>query len=138
LLPVADVLSLHRPLRSDTRHTLDAARLAAMKSTAIVVNTARGALIDEVALAEALRERRIAGAGLDVFTSEPLPGESPLAGLDNIVLGPHTAGSTEDALRRTAEQCADQIIAVLNGVEPANLFNPAVWPRRRLPAGGTA
>lgn len=131
LLDVADVLSLHRPLRSDTRHTIDRAALARMKPDAILVNTARGALVDGAALIEALREKRIGGAGFDVFAVEPLPIDDPLLALDNVVLAPHVAGSTEGALRETADQCADQIIDVLAGRRPPHLVNPAVWERRR-------
>lgn len=131
LLAAADFVSLHRPLRDDTRHTLDADALAAMKPTAFVVNTARGALIDEAALAAALNEGRIAGAGLDVYETEPLPRQSPLLTCPNAILVPHCAGSTEDALRQTALQCADQIVDVLAGRRPPHLVNPEVWPRRR-------
>ena len=131
LLAEADFVSLHRPMRPDTRHTLDAAAFAAMKPTAFVINSARGALIDEAALAEALQSGRIAGAGLDVFETEPLPQDSPLLACDNTILAPHVAGSTEDALRETALQCADQIIEVLAGRKPPHLVNPDVWSRRR-------
>ena len=133
LLTAADVVSMHRPLRPDTQHTLDADRLRLLKPKAIVLNTARGGLIDEDALAAVLREERIAGAGLDVFASEPFAADSPLAHLPNVVLGPHIAGATEDALQRTAEQCAEQIIDVLAGREPRHLLAPEVWSRRRLP-----
>lgn len=131
LLAEADVVSLHRPLREDTRHTIDAAALAAMKPTAFLVNTARGALVDEAALAAALKEGRIAGAGLDVFEKEPLPADSPLKECETAILAPHVAGATEDALRETALQCAEQIIDVLAGRRPPHLVNPEVWDRRR-------
>jgi D-3-phosphoglycerate dehydrogenase len=133
LLAEADIVSLHRPLREDTRHTINAAALAAMKPSAILVNTARGALIDEAALAEALKAGRIAGAGLDVFEREPLPDESPLRECESAILAPHVAGATEDALRETALQCAEQIIDVLAGRRPPHLVNPDVWDRRRNP-----
>lgn len=131
LLAEADFVSLHRPLREDTRHTIDAAALSAMKKTAFLVNTARGALVDEAALAAALREGRIAGAGLDVFQKEPLPADSPLRECETAILAPHVAGATEDALRETALQCAEQIIDVLSGRRPPHLVNPEVWDRRR-------
>jgi D-3-phosphoglycerate dehydrogenase len=131
LLVVADVVSLHRPLRADSRHTLDAAALALLKPTAIVVNTSRGGLIDEAALADALRNKRLFGAGLDVLAEEPMLPSSPLAGLDNVVLTPHTAGSTEEALRETALRCAEQVVDVLNARLPAWLVAPDVWSRRR-------
>ncbi|HWK13191.1 MAG TPA: hydroxyacid dehydrogenase [Rhizobiaceae bacterium] len=135
LLAVADVLSLHRPARPDTRDMINAATLAAMKPGAILINTARGALIDEAALAEALKANRIRAAGLDVFEPEPIdPATSPLVGLPNIVLAPHVAGSTEDALKATALACAEHVIAALKGEKPSDLVDPAIWDRRRLAA----
>jgi len=135
LLAVADVLSLHRPARPDTRHMINARTLAAMKPGAILINTARGALIDEAALAEALKANRIRAAGLDVFDPEPVdPATSPLVGLPNIVLAPHVAGSTEDALKATALACAEHVIAALKGKKPSDLVDPAIWERRRLAA----
>jgi D-3-phosphoglycerate dehydrogenase len=134
LLEAADVVTLHRPLRPDTRHTLDRTALAWLRPGAIVVNTSRGGLIDEEALADALRERRLFGAGLDVLAAEPLPPDSPLAALDNVVLTPHVAGSTQEALRGTAVLCAEQIIDVLAGRRPASLVDPSMWARRRASA----
>jgi len=131
LLAEADVVSLHRPLREDTRHTIDKAALTAMKSTAFLINTARGALVDEAALAAALKEGSIAGAGLDVFEKEPLPADSALRECPTAILAPHVAGATEDALRETAIQCAEQILDVLAGRRPPHLVNPEVWDRRR-------
>jgi D-3-phosphoglycerate dehydrogenase len=135
LLALSDVVSLHRPARPDTRHMINAQTLTAMKPGAILINTARGALIDEAALAEALKANRIRAAGLDVFDPEPIdPASSPLVGLPNLVLAPHVAGSTEDALRATALACAEHVIAALNGQRPSDLVVPAVWDRRRLAA----
>jgi D-3-phosphoglycerate dehydrogenase len=131
LLAISDVVSLHRPLRADTRHTIDAAALAAMKPGAILVNTSRGGLIDEPALVDALRAGKLFGAGLDVFEREPLPVASPLAALANVVLSPHQAGSTQEALADTARQCADQIIDVLAGRQPDHMLDPSVWASRR-------
>ncbi|WP_454766478.1 hydroxyacid dehydrogenase [Cupriavidus campinensis] len=131
LLAISDIVSLHRPLRPDTRHTIDAAALASMKPGAILINTSRGGLVDEPALAEALRAGKLFGAGLDVFEREPLPGVSPLAALPNVVLSPHQAGSTLEALEATASQCADQIIDVLAGRQPQHMLDPSVWARRR-------
>jgi D-3-phosphoglycerate dehydrogenase / 2-oxoglutarate reductase len=138
LLSTSDVVSLHRPLRADTRHTLDRNALALLKPNAIVVNTSRGGLIDEEALAAALRERRLFGAGLDVLADEPMAATSPLRDLPNVVLTPHSAGSTVEALRETALRCAEQVVAVLQGRRPASLVDPGVWPRRRLPQGRPA
>jgi D-3-phosphoglycerate dehydrogenase len=104
-----------------------------VKPNAIVINTSRGGLIDEAALATALRERRLYGAGLDVFAREPLLAGSPLATLDNVVLSPHVAGSTQEALVATALQCAEQIIDVFAGRQPRDMIDPRVWARRRAP-----
>lgn len=131
LLAAADVVSLHRPLRADTKHTINAEALSQMKPSAILINTARGGLIDEKALVTALREKRIFGAGLDVFEHEPLLASADITTLDNVVITPHLAGSTEEAAMATATQCAEQIIAVLNETEPVNLVRPQVWAQRR-------
>ena len=131
LLAVADVVTLHRPLRADTRHTLDRAALARLKPMAIVVNTSRGGLIDEEALADALEEGRLFGAGLDVLAEEPLAPSSRLASIDNVILSPHVAGSTREALRETARQCAAQVVDVLQNRRPASLVEPGMWSRRR-------
>ena len=132
LLSTSDIVSLHRPLRPDTVHTLDADAMRLMKRGAIVVNTSRGGLIDERALAEALRSGHLFGAGLDVFEREPLPAGSALEGIPNVVLTPHVAGSSQEALHATARQCAEQVLAVLAGRRPSHLVQPAVWERRRL------
>lgn len=99
LLRRADVVTLHVPLTSETRHLVDAGTLAAMKRGAILVNTARGPLVDEHALAFALRSGHLAAAALDVFEQEPLPATSPLVDLHNIVLTPHISAGTRDALK---------------------------------------
>lgn len=133
LLAEADVVSLHRPLRPDTRNMIDAAALARMKTTAFLVNTARGELVDTAALAEALHAGRIAGAAQDVFKVEPAPADEPLLHAPNSVLAPHIGGVTEEAMRETALQCADQILDVLAGRRPPHLVQPEVWHRRRQP-----
>jgi D-3-phosphoglycerate dehydrogenase len=131
LLAAADVVSLHRPLRPDTRNMIDAAALARMKPTAFLVNTARGELVDTAALAEALRAGTIAGAAQDVFKVEPAPADEPLLAAPNSVLAPHIGGVTEEAMRETALQCAEQILDVLAGRRPPHLVQPEVWERRR-------
>ncbi len=130
LLRRADVVSLHLRLAAGTRHTIDAAAIGAMKSSAVILNTARGGLIDEPALLAALRAGRIAGAALDVFEEEPLPAGSPLRQLPNVLLSPHVAGQTREALERVAIAAADAILDVLDGRRPANVYNPAVYDRR--------
>jgi phosphoglycerate dehydrogenase-like enzyme len=113
LLARADVLSLHG--RPGPIPVLGRAEIAAMRPGAILVNTGRGALVDEAALAEALRAGRIFGAGLDVFTREPLPADSPLYGCPRLIMTPHVGGSTEAALIRTASTVARGIVAALRG-----------------------
>ncbi|MCJ8145053.1 hydroxyacid dehydrogenase [Ancylobacter sp. A5.8] len=128
LLAIADVVSLHLPNTPETRGVIGARELGLMKPGAFVVNTSRGALIDETALAQALGAHRIGGAGLDVFVREPLDPASPLAGLDNVVLSPHVAGSAVEALERTALLVAQQVAEVFAGRRPRHLVNPEIWP----------
>ena len=131
LLAAADAVSLHVPLTESTFHMIGRGEFAAMKPTAILVNTARGPLVDESALAAALAERRIAGAGIDVFEAEPPAADNPLLKAPNIVLSPHTAGSTVEAARYLSIASAEIAIAVLSGRQPSGLLNPDVWERRR-------
>lgn len=130
LLSESDIVSLHLPLLSQFRHMIDARALRLMKPTAILINTARGGLIDEIALADALSAGKIAAAGLDVFENEQMSGDHPLLKLPNVVVTPHIAGSTEEALRKTATQIVERIVAVLGGT-PMDVVNPAVWEGRR-------
>src|SRR5213079_849035 len=102
LLRQADVVTLHVAHTEQTHHLINGARLKLMKPTAVLVNTARGELVDAVALAEAIKEKRIGGAALDVFSVEPLPADSPLRGLDRVILTPHLAASTAEAQERVA------------------------------------
>ena len=98
LLSESDIVTLHVPLTPETEHMISTQELTKMKSTAILINTARGNVIDEAALIEALREKKIAGAGLDVFEKEPLPTDSPLLKMDNVVLTPHIGFLSEESL----------------------------------------
>jgi phosphoglycerate dehydrogenase-like enzyme len=118
LLAEADVVSLHVALSPETRQLIDARALARMKPTAILVNTARGALIDEQALATALAEGRLAGAGLDVLAEEPPPPDHPLFGFDSVVLTPHVAGLTDVAYRRMCVDTVAQVLRILRGEPP--------------------
>lgn len=131
LVSQVNILSLHRPSRAGTGPLLTDALLASMRPGALVINTARGDLIDETALARHLTSGQIGGAGLDVFSQEPPPVDSPLLHLPQLVLAPHTGGSTEQALARTARAVAGQVIEVLQGQRPAHLVAPAVWEHRR-------
>jgi D-3-phosphoglycerate dehydrogenase / 2-oxoglutarate reductase len=130
VLETSDVVSLHLALTPATRGLIGRPELARMKSTAYLINTSRGATIDETALADALAARRIAGAGLDVFMNDALPEDHRLLGLDNVVLTPHIAGSTTAAMERAARTLARGIIAVVRDEKPDNLVNSEVWPRR--------
>jgi len=114
----SDYVSLHLHLNSETEHTMNARRIGLMKPNAYLINVARGALIDESALLAALRECRIAGAGLDVFSSEPLDANSPLLAMPNVIATPHIAGVTDGTSRRRAEFAAANIERVANGLEP--------------------
>ena len=127
--PPSDVVSLHAPLNAESRHLIDADALARMKPTAILVNTARGPLVDEAALVEALRDGTIAAAGLDVFEREP-PLAPGLAELDNVVLLPHIGSATTAARAAMVELCCDNIVAVLSGRAPLTRSQP----RRPPPA----
>jgi len=120
LLPVADVVSLHVPLTQETHHLIDAAALRAMSPGAVLVNTARGPVVDERALVEALRSRVIAGAALDVFEREPEV-EEGLLGLDNVVLTPHLGSATRETRVAMGLLCVEALRAVLlDGRRPAN------------------
>jgi len=98
-----------------------------MRRGAWLINTARGALVDEAPLVEALRTHQLAAAALDVFADEPLPAGHPLLALDNVLLSPHVAGSSEQALAGTAAQVVRAVLQVSGGQRPANLLNPAVF-----------
>jgi (S)-sulfolactate dehydrogenase len=114
LLAQSDVVSLHIPLTAETRGLLDARRLGMMKRDAVLVNTARGGIVDEAALAAMLREGRLGGAALDVFDSEPLPAGSPLSGAPRLVLTPHIAGVTLEANERVSALIAERVAEALD------------------------
>ncbi len=118
----ADVLTLHVPMRPSNRHLIDKRRIASMKPGAILINTARGPVIDEAALVEALRGRRIAAAGLDVYEEEPRLAAG-LSELPNVVLLPHLGSATEATRRRMSEMAANNVLAVLRGEPPPDAVN---------------
>jgi glyoxylate reductase len=126
LLAQSDFVSLHAPLTSDTRHLMGAKQLALMKPQSILINTARGALVDEEALVRALREKRIAAAGLDVFEYEPKI-TAGLAALKNVVLLPHIGSGTIETRTRMALMAADNVLAMVKGQRPAHAVNPERW-----------
>ena len=127
----ADVLLLHVPLTPETTRLVTADVLAALRPTALLVNCSRGEVVDEPALVEALRGDRIAGAALDVFAEEPLPPDSPLRRLDNVVLTPHIAGVTAQSDETRAREIGERVLACAAGNRPAGLVNPEVWDSRR-------
>jgi len=126
LLANSDFIALHSALTPETRSMIDAAAIARMKPGARLVNCARGGLVDEAALIDALRSGSIAGAALDVFGAEPLPPDSPLRALPNIVLTPHIAASTVEAQRDVGTQIVDQVLAALRGEDFRNAVNMPV------------
>lgn len=129
LLSESDVVSLHVSLSTSTRHLIDAERLGRMKPTAILVNTSRGAVVDEGALVEALRSGTIRAAGLDVYEREPeiRPG---LLSMDNVVLVPHLGSATVRTREAMATLAADNLLAALEGLRPPTPVNPEVWEAR--------
>jgi D-3-phosphoglycerate dehydrogenase len=118
LLAISDFVSIHAPLTPATRGLFNAETFAKMKPGALLVNTARGPLIDEAALVQALKAGQIGGAALDVVATEPLPKNSPLIGHDDIILSPHTAFYSEEALTELQTKCASDVARVLSGEPP--------------------
>jgi glyoxylate reductase len=127
LLAHADFVSLHVNYSPETHHLISREQFARMKPTAYLINTARGPVVDEGALAEALRTKQIAGAGLDVYEREPEV-HPDLLELENVVLAPHIASATIDTRNAMATMAAKNIQAVFEGRRPPNLVNPEVWP----------
>ena len=132
LMSEADVVSIHVPLSKETYHLIDGQKIYRMKKDAILINTARGRVVDEKALIRALKEKRIAGAGLDVFEVEPLPLDSELLELENVVLSPHRGSASIETRSAMAELAAKNLIAVLKGQIPPALVNPEVMGIRSL------
>jgi D-3-phosphoglycerate dehydrogenase len=127
VLPDMDVVSVHCPLSEETRGMIGARELDAMKMSAYVINCARGGIVDEAALRDALERRSVAGAGLDVFVREPLPGDDPLLAFDNVITSPHIAGVTGEASMRMATGAARNVLAAFDGnLDPAAVVNSEV------------
>jgi D-3-phosphoglycerate dehydrogenase len=136
LLAQADVVVLCCPLTDETRGLLNAPRLATMKPDAVVINVSRGPVIDTPALVSAMQAGHLGGAALDVFDVQPLPPDSPLFALPNVILTPHMAGITEDSMFRMGRGTAEEVLRILANGLPVNFCNPEVEPayRRRFPA----
>jgi len=135
LVKESDVVSVHTPLTTETERLIGERELNLMKKSAILINTARGTVVDESSLIGALKKRTIAGAGLDVLVSEPPQLDNPLFELDNVILTPHSAGFTLEVMRRLWFACSDAVLRVLSGElpqPPANIVNPEVIPLLRL------
>jgi len=126
LLKESDFVSIHVPLTKETYHLIGEKELKMMKPTAILINTARGPIVDTNALVKALKEGWIAGAGLDVFDQEPLPLDHPLLELDNVTLTPHLGANTIDCRIRLAVTAAEEVLRVLHGEKPKYPVNPEV------------
>jgi phosphoglycerate dehydrogenase-like enzyme len=118
VLAEADYLSLHTPLTKATRHLIDRRALGLMKPTAVLINVARGPLVDEAALIAALQAGRLRGAGLDVFEREPVDPDNPLLKMDNVVATQHVAGTTFGTGRRRGQACADNVVRIAQGLPP--------------------
>jgi D-3-phosphoglycerate dehydrogenase len=126
----ADVVTLHCPLTPATRHLMDAAAFSALKPGALLVNTARGPVVQEAALVEALRSGRLAGAGLDVLELEPAAADHPLLALPNVVVSPHSAASTVEGMERMARTAVQNILDALDGrPDPSMMVNPEILRR---------
>src|SRR6266702_2126463 len=128
LLSRSDYVSISCPLTKDSRGMIGARQFALMQPHAYFITTARGFIHDETALAEALRDKHIAGAGLDVWAKEPPPPDHPLLQFDNVLASPHTAGVTREARMNMGKIAAEQILDALDGKRPPRLVNPEVWP----------
>ncbi|MEM2555043.1 MAG: D-glycerate dehydrogenase, partial [Nitrososphaerota archaeon] len=126
LLKESDFITLHVPLTNETRHLINEEKLKLMKKNAIIINTSRGPVIDEKALYKALKEKWIAGAGLDVFEKEPTPKNNPLLKLPNVVVAPHIASASYETRSRMAELVAENLIAFHKGEKPPTLVNKEV------------
>ncbi|HEX2987536.1 MAG TPA: D-glycerate dehydrogenase [Chloroflexota bacterium] len=129
LLAQSDFVSVHMPLMPQTKGLIGAAQFAKMKPTAFLINAARGPVVDEKALIAALKEKRIAGAGLDVFEQEPTPTDNPLLKMDNVVVAPHIGSATVATRQAMVDLAADNVLAVLAGKAPLTPVNPEVLSR---------
>jgi D-3-phosphoglycerate dehydrogenase len=126
LLARADYISIHAPLTDETRGLIDETALRQMKPNAVLINTSRGAIIDESALVRALTEGWIAGAGLDVLVQEPPPADHPLLALPNVIVTPHAAFYSEASIAELQRKAAQNVVDVLQGKRPAHIVNPQV------------
>lgn len=129
LLAKADYVTQHTPLNESSRNIISYDQLRSMKPSAYLINTSRGGTYDEGDLVRALQEGRISGAGIDVFMEEPPPTDHPLMAFENVIVSPHNAGITHEAMANVAVVSADQWIDILDGKVPPRLINPEAWPK---------
>jgi D-3-phosphoglycerate dehydrogenase len=129
VLAESDFLNISCPLSEKTRHLVGEKELRKMKKTAFLINTARGAIVDERALIKALKERWIQGAGLDVFEEEPVPPDNPLLKMDNVIATPHSLGWTDQNFAGEWDSIIKQILQIINGEVPESPVNPEAWDR---------
>ena len=128
LAQASDFVSVHVPATPDTTGLLDAEFFSRMKPTSYFVNCSDYRIAEETALLDALRNRQISGAAFDVFETHPIAPDSPLLGLDNVLLTPHIGGATDETIERHSQMMADDIVNFIEGRRPVNLVNPEVWP----------
>jgi D-3-phosphoglycerate dehydrogenase len=128
LFAEADYIALACPLTPETKGLANAALLARMKPTAWLLNVSRGPVIEEGALVDALRHKRIGGAALDVYWQQPLPADHALRGFDNVLLTPHGAGLTRESVAEMSRISAEDTVRILRGERPHNFINPEAWP----------
>ncbi|MHB8668833.1 MAG: NAD(P)-dependent oxidoreductase, partial [Burkholderiales bacterium] len=133
-------VSVHTLLNAETRHLISDAFFRRMKPTALLINTARGPVVDERALTQALAQKRLAGAALDVWEQEPVASDNPLLGMDNVIASPHAAFFSSSAVARVPRRCGEELARVFTGLRPLNVINPEVYAagaalRARLQAG---
>jgi D-3-phosphoglycerate dehydrogenase len=131
MLPLCDFVTVHCPGGAETRHMINAQTLALMKPSAYLINTARGTVVDEAALSEALQKKQIAGAAMDVYDPEPPRTGSPLLHMDNVIVTPHFCAMTAESLYNMATMVAQGVLDVLAGKQPSYLVNPKIWDLRR-------
>ena len=138
LLAESDIVTVHIPLNAKTRNLLGEKEIGLMKKGTILINTARGGIVDESALARALKENRLSGAGLDVFKEEPVGMENDLLKINNTLVTPHSAGLTSEVLRELSVTVCEDVLRVLEGKKAHNIFNyaaltkggPQIWPKK--------
>jgi glyoxylate reductase len=132
LLKESDFVSVHVPLMKETHHLINADKLKLMKKTAYLINNSRGPVVDEKALCEALKEGRLAGAGLDVFEQEPTSASNPLLKLDNMVVAPHISSASYETRSKMSEMVAENLLSFFEGKKPQNLVNADVMKIKPL------